>query len=246
MKVRLQIASVAKETGALLTEYLEDRGLTITRTDHDIVICYGVPSHVTKNLNGNCGGGDKIRRLLQMEVGHVRTVPWFRGRVPPAGFQFPVLARAMSGHGGTDIVPVFQPEEVEWRVDAGWDWFSSYIPLKTEFRVWTFRGEILDVYEKVMKRPSEYKYVGRNFRNGFDFQHTTKYPVEAGVQALRTTDAIGFDFAAVDMLLGKDDRIYVLEANSAPGVIRSGAQATLGKLADRMVTWVNAGCPART
>lgn len=246
-KVRLQIANVAKETGALLTEYLEDRGLQLVREGHSGVICYGVPTDFPKNLNGECGGGDKIRRLLQMEAGNVRTVPWFKGNVVPLNFKFPALARNLSGHGGTDIVPVFEPQEVKWRLEAGWNWFSSYIPVKTEYRVWTFRDEVLDVYEKVMKRPNEYRYVGRNFRNGFDFQHIRReeVPVDAIRQAQMTTRAIKFDFAAVDMLLGWDGKIYVLEANSAPGVLRSGAQATLAKLADRMVDWVKNDCPAR-
>lgn len=248
MKVSLKIAGVASDTGPLLKSYLEERGLCISK-EAAPTICYGVPSNALQNLNGNCGGGDKIRRLNQMAAGGVRTVPWFAGADIPRGFKFPALARRRAGHGGEDLVPVFQPEEVPWRLAAGWEWFSSYIPVATEYRVWVFRDECLDVYEKVMRRPSDYAYIGRNFRNGFDF---TRRPYvgadmlfDALDQAKRTVKALSFDFSAVDILEGQDGRIYVLEANTAPGVIRSGAQPTLGKLADRMVTWATTGCPER-
>lgn len=244
MRVNLKIAGVAKETGALLTQYLTDRGLKLG-TDTDIVISYGIPSKARFALNDQCGGGDKIHRLRQMEAGGVRVVPWFTGDKIPRGFQFPALARKIAGHGGEDIVPVFEPGEVPWRRAAGWDWFSSYVPVNTEYRVWVFRDECLDVYEKVMRRPQDYAYIGRNFRNGFDFEHRDLVLGEAAIQAKKVIRALSFDFGAVDMLLGKDGLVYVLECNTAPGVIRSGAQATLAKLADRMVGWVNAGCPNR-
>lgn len=243
-EARLQIASVAKETGALLKEYLTKRGLTLDLGSNQI-ICYGVPSSSPLALNGECGGGDKIRRLVQMKEGGVRTVPWFKGDQMPVNFKFPALARHLSGHGGEDIVPVFQAQEVPWRIAAGWAWFSSYVPLRTEYRVWIFRGEHLDTYEKKMNRPSNYAYIGRNFRNGFDFIHQPEPPVEAVEQAQKCIRALNFDFGAVDMLMGEDEKIYVLECNTAPGVIKSGAQATLAKLADRMVNWVDRGCPRR-
>lgn len=244
LAANLKIASVAKETGALLTEYLNNRGVTLTKAS-PITISYGVPSSAQFALNGECGGGDKIRRLRQMDQGGVRTVPWFAGDNVPEGFWFPALARQLSGHGGEDIVPVFQSQEVPWRIAAGWAWFSSYVPLQTEYRVWMFRDECLGVYEKVMRRPGEYAYIGRNFRNGFDFQWCTSFPTDAVTQAQKVIKALNFDFGAVDMLLGTNGKIYVLECNTAPGVIKSGAQHTLAKLADRMVDWLVKGCPER-
>ena len=247
MRVNLKIANVAKETGALLTEYLEDRGLIIDRAS-PISISYGIPSSQRRALNDKCGGGDKIRRLNQMQDGGCRTVPWFSGIKVPDGFQFPALARKISGHGGEDLVPVFQSEEVPWRLEAGWAWFSSYVPVRTEFRVWIFRDECLGVYEKTMKRPQDYQYVaGRNFRMGFDFIpcRMKDVPVEAITQAKRAIRALSFDFGAVDLLLGKNGLVYLLEVNTAPGCLKSHAEPTLAKLADRMVTWVQSGCPDR-
>ena len=244
MRVNLKIAACSKETGALLKEYLEDRGLTID-PNAAIDICYGVRSSKPKRLNGKAGGGDKILNMTLMDKGGCRTVPWFEGDKIPKGFKFPALARMITGHGGEDIVPVFQAQEVFWRLKAGFSWFSSYVPVATEYRVWIFRDECLGVYEKVMNRPGDYAYIGRNFRNGFDFEPVVVQPKAAVAQAKLATRALSFDFGAVDLLLGEDNLPYVLECNTAPGVIKSGAQATLAKLADRMVAWVHAGCPER-
>ena len=240
--IKLKISPVAEETGALLREYLETRKCFNYPGDADI--CYGVPSATCNNLNGNCGTS-KIERLELMQQAGVPTVPWFSGLDIPKNFRFPGLARKTYGYGGLDIIPVFQPEEIPWRLDAGYDWFSEYIPIQTEYRVWVFRDKHLDTYEKVMRRTQDYRYIGRNFRNGFDFEYTTNTPLKALEAALDTVKSLGLDFGAVDMIRGKDNRIYILECNTAPGVIKSGAQATLAKLADYMRQWVKEGFPTR-
>jgi glutathione synthase/RimK-type ligase-like ATP-grasp enzyme len=233
LKINLQVAQAGKETGALLRQYLYDRGVSVVDSARPVV-CYGLPTNTKPNLNGNCGT-DKIERLRLMENAGVATIPWFSAD-NIIGLHYPLLARKSNGYGGKDIVPVFQPEELPWRIKAGWEWFSEYIPVHTEYRVWTFHNTALDTYEKVMQRPHEYKGIGRNFGNGFEFRKTANHegPTELAIAA---TAALGLDFAAVDLLGGMDGALYVLEVNTAPGVIRSGAQATLGKLADRIASW---------
>lgn len=234
MKANLLIASTSQETGALLTEYLEARGVEVTRNAKH-VISYGVPRPGA--LNGCCARG-KIFNMRTMSENGVRTVPFF---VPPAKIPadaYPLFARKNHGYGGTDLMPCFQPEEVQWRLESGWDWFSSIIPMQDEFRVWVFRGEILDIYRKEQIRKGEYLTMGRNFANGFDFRlaaHLPKHVFQPCIDAVRV---LGLDFSAVDCLLGKDNLLYILETNTAPGVIKSGAQATLAKLADKMVGWL--------
>ncbi len=246
MDVRMPIASSSKETGALLTEYLNARGLRVvdTRGPRVPVISYGVPRiEATKVLNRLHGNG-KVWNMQQMTKGGVRCVPFYAAETLMAMtdsalclLKYPMLARKLHGYGGTDIVPVFEPQEIPWRIAAGWDWFSSYIPVADEFRVWAFRDEVLGTYKKQMNRPEDYKFIGRNFRNGFDFVASADDP-EASEAALKVLKALNYDFAAIDMLRGRDGRIHVLETNSAPGAIKSGAQLTLGKLADRMTEWV--------
>jgi hypothetical protein len=234
--VNVTIGASSKETGALLVEMLTAEGLYDRRAA--ATVCYGAPSHSSPSLNSACST-DKIERLRRMERHEVSTIPW---STTGDGLEFPLLARTAWGFGGTDIVPVFQPEELAWRRAAGYDWFSSYVPVAAEYRVWSFRGAHLGTYEKVLTRPEEYKFIGRNFRNGFEFRVVPEV-FKASHLAHRACTAVGLDFAAVDMLLGKDGRLYVLELNTAPGVIRSGAQDSLHRLVGCIRTWVSAGYP---
>jgi len=232
MKARLRVASTSKETGALLEEYLKARGVQLG--NYNPVISYGVQHEGA--LNGCCGRG-KIFNMRTMRDAGVRTVPFFTevGDIPANAY--PLLARSNKGYGGTDIMTVFQPEEIPWRIAAGAEWFSSYVPLTAEYRVWVFRHDVLDTYQKKLNRPEEYRRIGRNFANGFDFVHTRdEYDVSA--MAVKAVGALSLDFAAVDCIRGKDGKVYILETNTAPGVIKSGAQATLAKLADKMVGWL--------
>jgi glutathione synthase/RimK-type ligase-like ATP-grasp enzyme len=244
MDVNLRIAEQGSETGALLMQYLRGRGVK-----HNIaapnIVSYGI--HIPERdgfriLNSNAGRG-KVRAMALMRSAGVQTVPLYLAKellaLKPKELEnltYPMFARMNHGFGAKDIGLILQPEEVAWRIAAGWEWFSTYIPTKAEQRIWIYQDDHLDTYEKQMKRPSEYKGLGRNFGQGFEFVHVE--PHKAAVrEATNAVAAVGLDFAAVDVLIGKDDQPYVLEANTAPGVIRSGCQATLGKLADRIVEW---------
>lgn len=242
IKTTVYISGAGRETGTLLQEYLQER--KVWDRGGPAAVCYGVDGAVKRGpvLNAACMT-DKMDRLEMMGRAGVRTIPWARGH-EALKLQFPLYARKVYGMGAKDLMPVFQPEEVPWRIEAGWEWFSSIVPIEREIRCWVWRDEVLQTFEKVMARPSDYKAMGRNFGQGFDFEPVGSR-LELSDEAIRATDAISLDFAAIDMIYGKDRRVYVLEANTAAGAIRSGAQATLAKLADRIADWCRADCPRR-
>ena len=235
----VKISSDGAETGALLQTYLQERGVFSAKGP--ATVCYGLSTDRTPALNGQCRS-DKITRMRRMQAAGVNLVPWSDNPIVAQQLPFPLFARKTRGMGAQDLMPVFQAEEIPWRIAAGWTWFSSIIPIDRELRVWVWHDEVLDTFEKVMQRPNEYTAMGRNFVQGFEFR---KVPIvrEASAEAIGAAYSLGLDFAAIDLILGKDGRVYVLEANTAPGVIRSGAQATLAKLADRVDGWCRADCP---
>lgn len=236
----VKISSDGRETGTLLQEYLRNRGVFNERGP--AVVCYGLSTDRRPSLNTECQS-NKIARMHRMRNAGVSLVPFAEG-ADAKSLKFPLFARKLYGMGAKDLMPVFQPEEVDWRLQAGWTWFSSIVPIDRELRAWVWRGEVLQTFEKVMTRPREYVAMGRNFGQGFEFRAISEIR-DATWEAVAATAALGLDFAAIDMIRGKDGRIYVLEANTAPGAIRSGAQATLGKLADRIAGWCRADCPGR-
>ena len=235
----VNISSDGKETGALLREMLEDRG--VYSKNGPAVVCYGLSTEKRPALNARCQS-DKISRMKAMQAAGVGLVPWTDSISEASRMTFPLFGRKSRGMGGKDLVPIFQAEELPWRVAAGWTWFSSVVPIAQELRVWVWHGTILDTYEKVMQRPADYVALGRNFGQGFEFRPMDGVKI-ASREAIMAADALGLDFTAIDLLIGKDGAAYVLEANTAPGVIRSKAEGTLIKLADKIEEWCLADCP---
>jgi len=246
-ELNLTVASVGAETGALLRQYLEARGLTM-RWDAGVGVCYGQDCAQEVGLNKACST-NKMERMELMKAAGVRMPHWFKATDLDNEFSrlerfLPVFARKSMSHGAKDLMPCFTLDEVRWRAAAGWDWFSKILPIDAEWRVWVFRGEMLGVYKKVMRRPAEYVGMGRNFSQGFEFApQSWEDDAPLVEEAIAAVKAIGLDFAAVDLITTIGDDAwevvpYVLEANTAPGVIRSGAQPTLAKLADKIVEWV--------
>ena len=253
-KVSLDISHDGRHTGAVLKGYLEDRG--VYDANADAIVHYGYPHEKRRhNLNGNrhgTVGAGKAECMRLMNLGGARTVPYFTAddyhtqspRYLAIAGRFPMLCRKAHGMGGQDIATVFQAEEIPWRIAAGWTWFSEYVPVETELRVWMFRGRVLDTFNKNMQRPMDYTRLGRNAGNGFAFEYTNEYP-EATRQSHRAMVGLGLDFGAADLLLGKDGKMYLAEVNTAPGALKTGAQATVGRLADCITEWCNSGYPER-
>lgn len=113
------------------------------------------------------------------------------------------------------------------------DYWIEFIPVKKEYRFHIFRDNILQVCLK-------YKEAGtdgagedddwiRNLEHGWKFTGISWNPDEKGNKkatefAIKAVKCLGLDFGAVDVILGKDNKYYVLEVNTAPGLdtIRTG------------------------
>lgn len=201
------------------------------------VVCYGAPYRGTKPaLNANAGTYDKFRELEMLQNGGVRVPPFSRdGR----GLTLPLLARANKHTKGKDIIPVLGPLELTWARRRR-DFFTQYLPVATEFRVWVFRNKNIGTYEKIFDRPQQYHQFGCNYENGFSFQHREFSPdtLALAVEALK---ALGLDFGAVDILKSQDGSLFVLEVNTAPGT----EQGVLSRLARRIKEWEEGGCKTR-
>jgi hypothetical protein len=141
---------------------------------------------------------------------------------------------------------VLEPEDIPHRLRAGAQFFTPYIRSQAEYRVWTYRGQHLGTYQKVLAHPERYKKVGRNYDNGFAFQlvREAQIPRAAVELASQAVEALALDFGAVDILHGRDGRFYVLEVNTAPGVEGEGRQV-IQALARKIARWEELGYPAR-
>jgi glutathione synthase/RimK-type ligase-like ATP-grasp enzyme len=138
------------------------------------------------------------------------------------------LARhTVTGSGGRGITIINPGDRI---VDA--PLYVKYIPKKYEVRIHVSKGRAFDVQQKMFRRGTggDVNHKIRSHGNGFIFvRHGLSIPTAAldkckaeGIKAVR---ALGMDFGAVDVIFNeKQDKAYVLEINSSPGVENITAQ----------------------
>lgn len=132
---------------------------------------------------------------------------------------YPIVCRTvLAGHSGDGIVIANTPEEL---VHA--PLYVKYIKKKDEYRVHVGSTNIIAVQRKARRRDvpdSEVNWLIRNHKNGFVFvRNGISAPACVTEAALRAVEAVGLDFGAVDVLFhAQEQRAYVLEVNTAPGL----------------------------
>lgn len=249
MTLRLVIAEQSRTTGRLLAEAIRSEGGVISPSASGVV-SYGVRLRDTglPTLNENAGMADKFEQLRTLRNAGVPTPQFYSAQEAverATSLPLPMLGRKAQHRAGRDIMLVLQKEDIPWRVSAGAEFFTTYIPTLAEFRIWVFRRQHLGTYTKGMAHPEQYKRVGRNHKNGFAFSIVPSEEVPRGAVdiAVLATRALGLDFAAIDILQGTDQNYYVLEANTAPGV--DASRMVLRSLARKIVRWEQSGFPSR-
>lgn len=129
---------------------------------------------------------------------------------------FPIVCRTiLNGHSGAGIVVADTRDDV---VDC--QLYVKYIKKMKEFRIHIGHDKIISEQQKVAKKgqePLDWKI--RSHKNGFIYQRQgIDVPVACRSAALACLAKTGLDFGAVDVIYTKDERAYVLEVNTAPGL----------------------------
>ena len=244
--LRIRVAACSRQSAEWFSDALTSRGIAnaLERgTEETARVCYGwglerdrradVPT-----LNAKAGQFSKLSHLRLMRDADVRTIPFAENATDAARLQFPLLARINSDGNGKDIVPVFQPEEIDWRIASGARYFTQYISRSAEYRFWVFRDRILATYIKTMRHPERYHGIGANHKDGFEHVFIDRADSNRALWpiAIAAVKAVDLDFGGADILLGKDGLPYVLEVNSAPGA--NGPRAVgLTHLAEEVAKW---------
>jgi len=201
------------------------------------VVCYGTPYKGTlPALNAKAGTFDKLQELEILTAAGIRVPKFSRDGT---GLRLPILGRLRHHTKGRDIIPILGPMELSWARRTR-DFFTEYIPVAEEYRVWIFQTNNIGTYKKVFTYPQNYKQFGCNAENGFSFQHVDfqREVLDLGVAALK---ALRLDFGAIDILQSQIGQFYVLEVNTAPGT----EQDVLNRLAKKILEWEQQGCRTR-
>lgn len=131
-----------------------------------------------------------------------------------------VVGRAkLTASGGAGIT-VYSADNLipEDHKDKVW---TKYIKKKAEYRVHVFNGRVIHVQQKKKRREAEaINTEVRNLEGGWVYcTDGVVAPVCVTDVGVRAVSLLGLDFGAVDVIYNqKQDKPYVLEVNTAPGL----------------------------
>ena len=130
----------------------------------------------------------------------------------------------LTGFGGDGIIPFNHACEygVEGQPFPQAPLYVQYKKKKKEFRVHVFKGEVIDITQKKKRKDfdGEVNTKIRNYGNGWVYcREDIEEPEDLRVQARLAVESLGLHFGAVDIIWNeKENKSYVLECNTAPGL----------------------------
>jgi D-alanine-D-alanine ligase-like ATP-grasp enzyme len=99
--------------------------------------------------------------------------------------------------------------------------FTRGIKDGKEYRVHVFKGVVIDIVEKRRRNGVDESVADssiRNLANGYVYcREDVSLALNGKLAAISAVVALGLDFGAVDLIY-KDDKPYILEVNTAPGL----------------------------
>jgi hypothetical protein len=147
---------------------------------------------------------------------------WTDDGLVAANWGFTYLARTkLNGHSGQGII-IVEPDQDQPIAPL----YVQYKKKRHEYRVHFFTNNkghvtILDVTQKKKRKGFENVNTKiRNHQNGWVYcREDITEPDDLRTQALNTANATGLKFGAVDLIWNeKENKCYVLEVNTAPGL----------------------------
>jgi hypothetical protein len=127
-----------------------------------------------------------------------------------------VVRHLLRSHSGNGIVVLNSGDEVP---EA--PLYTLYKKKKEEYRVHAFKDKVVDVQQKKKKKGVEIQNQIRNYQNGWVYcRDGINPPQEVLNQGILACNALGLDFAAVD--IGWNEKLgeaTVYEVNTAPGLV---------------------------
>jgi glutathione synthase/RimK-type ligase-like ATP-grasp enzyme len=225
-------------TGKLVLDTLREEGVEIQggirpprdeRTRLDTLIRWGSveklprnPAKVLNTMKSIIAASNKLEALKLLEAERV-SVPRTIALNEVQDADFPVLGRKVHHVGANDIVLCLQRNDLAAAQRAGCTYATKYIPTKAEYRVHVFDGRVIKTSQKMLTQPelATQPWI-RNLDAGYTFRASeTVLPVQVKTKAAYAVGILGLTFGAVDLIVGDDGNYYILEVNSAPGLIDS-------------------------
>lgn len=169
------------------------------------------PKHVKKAVN-------KILTLKELQKNDIPTIEFTEDKEIAKDWILNdsiVVCRRLTGSSqGRGIELAMDSDSV---IDASL--YTRFIPSKNEFRVHICFGQVIDYCQKIAENEEETNFLVKTHKNGWVYKRGVAIRSDLVRQtAINTIEALGLDFGAVDLIL-KNDKVYVIEVNSAPGIM---------------------------
>ncbi len=176
---------------------------------------------IINNSYAVASASNKLSAFIAMEgrvsipewtTSHGQAVRWLA-----EGFTI-VCRTILNGHSGKGIILASEEQHI---VEA--PLYVKYIPKNEEYRIHVHNGEVFFVQKKMRKLgvpDDDVNWKVRNHQNGFIYANRgVAIAQEACNNAIAAITSLGLDFGAVDIIYNeKEDKFYVLEVNTAPGI----------------------------
>jgi len=180
---------------------------------------YGTSPAVMRMLNDPNAvslASNKLKTLRILEEAGI-SIPRFTTNINEAyDFGDVIVRHKLTGHSGRGI-EIYRGGELPQA-----PLYTKYIEQKAEYRVHVFKGKVIDYIKKRRKDydyPTENESMVRSYKNGWIFARNRLRRLERIESlAIDAVEALGLDFGAVDIVRGRDNSVYVLEVNTAPGL----------------------------
>jgi len=143
---------------------------------------------------------------------------------------FPIYAYKNYSEGGNGIILLMSRHDLkiikERKVKISI--FSRCIPIAREFRVHISKLSNKEfnylTYEKIPRDIKHDTFIIRNSAiNKYEFKKINNIP-EINQMAKKALLACGLDFAGIDIAIDDDNIIWILDVNTAPGIVKSDTQ----------------------
>jgi hypothetical protein len=171
---------------------------------------YNLPLFVAKSVN-------KLKAFKRFKDEDVSHPKWTTDPEEARKFKGDVVCRSiLTGFGGAgiDIYPAAN-------VPTGYKLYVEYKKKKDEYRVHIFNGKVIDVSQKKRRKGVENRDNQiRNYKNGWVYcRENIVVPEMVTDEAIKAVTVLGLDFGAADVIWNeKEQKAYVLEVNTAPGL----------------------------
>lgn len=185
--------------------------------------CSSIPEYIKNSnaeiLNADVSLASCKKKFFMAVAGNEWCIPFYLSKEEAIASGKTIVCRTiLNGHSGAGIVIAENPEEI---VDA--PLYTEYIKKEQEYRIHVFDGNIIFEQRKARNKDVEDDNVNwqvRNHANGFIYSHQgVDVPECVQWAAIASVQAVGLCFGAADVLYNaKQNKAYVLEVNTAPGL----------------------------